>query len=119
MAGYAPGNDFTSGFGLAARAEVNDNVHITVMFESAEAFVTSTRSSDGGHRRRDTRPDRPRQELGVPARQMRGGDRRTPHRLIEAANKHGKDAAFLVGTIERAALDRGGAKLIVYSSEAR
>ena len=122
MAGYAPGNDFTAGFGLAARAEVNDNIHITVMFESAEAFrhideIVGMEGIDAV----TLGPTDLAQELGVAGTPDEGrviDEHR--QRLIDAANKYGKDAAFLVGTIEEGQRwIAAGAKLIVYSSEAR
>ncbi len=122
MAGYSPGNDFTSAFNAAARAKVNDEVHITVMFESAEAFrhideIVGMEGIDAV----TLGPTDLAQELGVAGTPDEGrviDEHRT--RLIEAANKYGKDAAFLVGTIEEGQRwIAAGAKLIVYSSEAR
>ena len=122
MAGYSPGNDFTARFNQAARDEVNDQVHITVMFESAESFrhideIVGMEGIDAV----TLGPTDLAQELGVAGTPDEGrviDEHRT--RLIDAANRHGKDAAFLVGTIEEGQRwIKAGAKLIVYSSEAR
>ena len=122
MAGYAPGNDFTARFDLAARAEVNSQVHITVMFESAEAFrhIDEIAGMDGIDAV-TLGPTDLAQELNVAGTpdERRVIDEHRMH-LIEAANKYGKDAAFLVGTIEEGQRwITAGAKIIVYSSEAR
>jgi 2-keto-3-deoxy-L-rhamnonate aldolase RhmA len=122
MAGYSPGNDFTARFNQAARENVNNEVHITVMFESAESFrhIDEIAGMDGIDAV-TLGPTDLAQELGVAGTPDEGrviDEHR--QRLIDAANKYGKDAAFLVGTIEEGQRwIKAGAKLIVYSSEAR
>ena len=122
MAGYSSGNDFMSAFNQAARDEVNSQVHITVMFESAEAFrhideIVSMEGIDAV----TLGPTDLAQELGVAGTPDEGrviDEHR--QRLIDTANKYGKDTAFLVGTIEEGQRwIKAGAKLIVYSSESR
>src|SRR3954451_6557259 len=122
MAGYSSGNDFTSAFNQAARDEVNSQVHITVMFESAEAFrhideIVSMEGIDAV----TLGPTDLAQELGVAGTPDEGrviDEHR--QRLIDTANKYGKDTVFLVGTIEEGQRwIKAGAKLIVYSSESR
>jgi 2-keto-3-deoxy-L-rhamnonate aldolase RhmA len=121
QAGFAPGTDFDRAMGgPAIREHLNQQVHITVMFESAEAFrhideIVSTEGIDAV----TLGPSDLAQELGVMGTpdQARVIDE---HRmkLIEAANRHGKDVAMLVGTLDEAERwIREGVKIIAYSSD--
>ena len=121
QAAFAPGTDFDRAGGTAAgRAHINEQVHITVMFESAEAFrhldeIVSMEGIDAV----TLGPSDLAQELNVAGTpdQAKVIDE---HRmiLIEAANRHGKDVAMLVPTLEEA--ERwiaAGVKIIAYSSD--
>ncbi len=117
MAGFAPGNDFQP----ASAAELNAQVHVTVMLESAEAFhhldeIVGMEGIDAV----TLGPSDLAQELGV-----LGTDRQGPvvdehrERLIEAARRHDKDVAMLVQTLDEA--ERwiaAGVKIIAYSTDA-
>jgi 2-keto-3-deoxy-L-rhamnonate aldolase RhmA len=117
MAGFAPGNDFQP----ASAEELNAQVHVTVMLESAEAFrhldeIVGMEGIDAV----TLGPSDLAQELGV-----FGTDRQGPvvdehrERLIEAARRHDKDVAMLVQTLDEA--ERwiaAGVKIIAYSTDA-
>ena len=122
QAGFAPGTDFDrSGGTPAGRAHLNEQVHVTAMFESAEAFrhvdeIVGMEGIDAV----TLGPSDLAQELNVAGTpdQAKVIDE---HRmiLIEAAKKHGKDVAMLVPTLEEA--ERwiaAGVKIIAYSSDA-
>jgi 2-keto-3-deoxy-L-rhamnonate aldolase RhmA len=121
QAGFAPGTDFDRAGGTApGRAHFNEQVHVTVMFESAEAFrhideIIGMEGIDAV----TLGPSDLAQELGVMGTpdQARVIDE---HRmlLIEAASRHGKDVAMLVPSLEEA--ERWiaeGVKIIAYSSD--
>jgi 2-keto-3-deoxy-L-rhamnonate aldolase RhmA len=121
QAGLASGNDFAPGPDIKAdHAHLNAQVHVTVMLESAQAFrhldeIVSTPGIDAV----TLGPTDLAQELGVLGTpdQARVIDK---HRetLIAAAQRHGKDAAMLVETVEQA--ERwimAGVKIIAYSSD--
>lgn len=121
QAGFAPGTDFDrAGNTPAGRKHLNEQVHITVMFESAEAFthideIVSMEGIDAV----TLGPSDLAQELGVMGTpdQAKVIDEHR-FRLIEAANKYGKDVAMLVPTLEEA--ERwiaAGVKIIAYSSD--
>jgi 2-keto-3-deoxy-L-rhamnonate aldolase RhmA len=121
QAGFAPGTDFDRAGGTAAgRQFLNEQVHVTVMFESAEAFthideIVSMEGIDAV----TLGPSDLAQELGVMGTpdQAKVIDEHR-YRLIEAANKYGKDVAMLVPTLEEA--ERwiaAGVKIIAYSSD--
>jgi 2-keto-3-deoxy-L-rhamnonate aldolase RhmA len=122
MAGLGPGNDFApSGDVLADQRHLNDQVHLTVMFESAEAFrhideIVGMPGVDAV----TLGPTDLAQELGVFGRPDQGrviDEHRM--RLIEAAHRHGKDVAMLVQTLDEAEKwIEAGAKIIAYSSDA-
>jgi len=121
MAGLAPGNDFSPGPHVTAdQAHLNAQVHITVMLESAEAFrhideIVSTPGIDAV----TLGPSDLAQELGVlgTPRQARVLDEHR-EQLIAVAQRHGKDAAMLVETIEQAERwMKAGVKIIAYSSD--
>ncbi|MFN8634338.1 MAG: aldolase/citrate lyase family protein [Chloroflexota bacterium] len=121
QAGFAPGTDFDRAGGTAAgRAYLNEQVHITVMFESKEAFdnIDGILSLDGIDAV-TLGPSDLAQELGVMGTPDQGrviDEHR--FKLIEAAKKHGKDVAMLVGTLDEA--ERwiaAGVKIIAYSSD--
>jgi 2-keto-3-deoxy-L-rhamnonate aldolase RhmA len=117
MAGSAPGNDFQP----ASGAELNEQVHLTVMFESAEAFrhvdeIVGMPGIDAV----TLGPSDLAQELGV-----LGTSRQGPvideHReqLLAAARRHGKDVAMLVQTLDEAQRwIQAGVKIIAYASDA-
>jgi 2-keto-3-deoxy-L-rhamnonate aldolase RhmA len=122
MAGLGPGNDFApSGDLLADQRHINDQVHVTVMFESAEAFrhvdeIVGMPGIDAV----TLGPSDLAQELGVfgTPDQARVIDEHR-ERLIAAARKHAKDVAMLVQTLDEA--ERwiaAGAKIIAYASDA-
>ena len=122
QAGLGPHNDFApSGDVKADQAHMNEQVHVTAMFESAEAFrhldeIVGMPGIDAV----TLGPSDLAQELGVMGTpdQARVIDEHR-ERLIAAAKKHGKDAAMLVQTVEEA--ERwiaAGARIIAYSSDA-
>jgi 2-dehydro-3-deoxyglucarate aldolase/4-hydroxy-2-oxoheptanedioate aldolase len=121
MAGLGPHNDFApSGDPLRDQAQLDEQVHLTVMLESAQAFqhldeIVATPGVDAV----TLGPSDLAQELGV-----LGTDRQGPvvdeyrERLIAAAVRHGKDVAMLVQTLDEA--ERwiaAGAKIIAYASD--
>jgi 2-keto-3-deoxy-L-rhamnonate aldolase RhmA len=122
QAGLGPNNDYApSGDVLADQAHMNAQVHITAMFESAEAFrhideIVGMPGIDAV----TLGPSDLAQELGVMGTpdQARVIDEHRL-RLIDAARRHGKDVAMLVQTLEEAErwID-AGAKIIAYSSDA-
>jgi 2-keto-3-deoxy-L-rhamnonate aldolase RhmA len=117
MAGIGPHNDFVPG---ASLAELNEQVHITVMLESPQAFehldeIVATPGIDAV----TLGPSDLAQELGVLGRPDQAsvidGYRQ---RMIESARRHGKDVAMLVDTPEQASRwIAAGVKIIVLSSE--
>jgi 2-keto-3-deoxy-L-rhamnonate aldolase RhmA len=117
MAGIGPHNDFTPG---ASLAELNEQVHITVMLESPRAFenldeIIATPGVDAV----TLGPSDLAQELGVLGKPEQGsvidGYRQ---RMIESALRHGKDVAMLCDTPRQAARwVAAGVKIIVLSSE--
>jgi 2-keto-3-deoxy-L-rhamnonate aldolase RhmA len=117
MAGVGPHNDFEPGADLEL---LNDQVHITVMFESAEAFrhvdeIVGTPGIDAV----TLGPSDLAQELGVAGTpdQARVIDEHR-ERLIAAARTHGKDVAMLVQTLDEAERwIQAGVKIIAYSSD--
>ncbi|HEU0169715.1 MAG TPA: aldolase/citrate lyase family protein [Chloroflexota bacterium] len=121
MGGLGPNNDFApSGNTRADQAHMNAQVHLTVMFESAEAFreldaICSVPGIDAV----TLGPTDLAQELGVygtPDEARVIDEHRL--RLIEAAKKHGKDVAMLVGSLDQAERwIKEGVKLIAYSSD--
>ncbi len=106
--------------GHRLRRRMNEQVHITVMFESAEAFrhldeIVGMEGIDAV----TLGPSDLAQELGVIGTpdQARVIDEHRD-RLIEAAKRHGKDVAMLCQTLEEA--ERwiaAGVKIIAYSTE--
>jgi len=121
QAGLGPHNDFDpSGDPRADQAFLNEQVHLTIMLESAEAFrhldeILATPGIDAV----TLGPSDLAQELGVFGTPDQGrviDEHR--QRLIEAAGRHGRDVAMLVQTLEEA--ERwiaAGAKIIAYSSD--
>jgi 2-keto-3-deoxy-L-rhamnonate aldolase RhmA len=121
MAGLGPHNDFAPTGDLKAdQAFLNEQVHITAMFESAAAFrnldeIVAMPGIDAV----TLGPSDLAQELGVlgtPDQERVIDEYR--HRLIRAAAEHGKDVAMLVQTLEEA--ERwiaAGVKIIAYSSD--
>jgi 2-keto-3-deoxy-L-rhamnonate aldolase RhmA len=121
MAGLGPGTDFDGELSPRQRlAHLNEQVHITVMLESAEAFghldeIVSTPGIDAV----TLGPTDLAQELGVfgTPDQARVLDEHRV-RLIETARNHGKHAAMLVDTVEEAERwIQAGVRLIAYSSD--
>lgn len=121
QAGLGPHNDFApTGNGQADQAFLNEQVHITAMFESAEAFrhideIVGMPGIDAV----TLGPSDLAQELGVfgtPSQAQVIDEHR--QRLIEAAGRHGKDVAMLVQTLDEAERwIRAGVKIIAYASE--
>jgi 2-keto-3-deoxy-L-rhamnonate aldolase RhmA len=121
MAGLSAGTDFDADLTPAARlAQLNEQVHVTVMLESAEAFrhldeILATPGIDAA----TIGPTDLAQELGVfgTARQAAVLDEHRA-RLIASARAHGKDVAMLVDTVAEA--ERwiaAGVRIIAYSSD--
>lgn len=121
MSMLGPGNDFSpSGDLKADQAFLNQQVHVTVMLESTEAFrhlddIVGTPGIDAV----TLGPSDLAQELGVLGTPDQGrviDEHR--QRLIESAARHGKDVAMLVQTLDEA--ERwiaAGVKIIAYSSD--
>jgi 2-keto-3-deoxy-L-rhamnonate aldolase RhmA len=115
--GLSPGNDYVSADQLGF---VNDQVHITVMLESAEAFrhldeIVGMPGIDAA----TLGPGDLAYELGVYGTpdQRRVIDEHRD-RLIDACNRHGKDPAMLVQTLDEAERwIKAGVKIIAYSSD--
>src|SRR5215208_2245552 len=121
MAGLSPGTDFDTSVSASDRlSHLNAQVHVTVMLESAEAFrhvddILSIEGIDAV----TLGPTDLAQELGVfgTSRQQEVLDEHR-HRLIAAAERHGKDTAMLVDTVEEAQRwIQAGVRLIAYSSD--
>jgi len=116
MSGIGPHTDF----GPPDFAALNAAVHLTVMFESAEAFrhidgILATPGIDAV----TLGPSDLAQELGVMGtpRQARVIDEHRD-RLIDSARRHGKQVAMLVQTLEEA--ERwivAGVQIIAYASD--
>lgn len=121
MAGLSSGTDFDREASVTARQEhLNDQVHLTVMLESAEAFshldeIVGTPGIDAV----TLGPTDLAQDLGVFGT-PRQNDVLDEHRvrLIAAAREHGKQTAMLVDTVAEARrwID-AGVRLIAYSSD--
>jgi 2-keto-3-deoxy-L-rhamnonate aldolase RhmA len=121
QAGLGPHNDFApTADPRADHAFLNEQVHLTVMLESAEAFrhldeILATPGIDAV----TLGPSDLAQELGVFGTPDQGrviDEHR--QRLSAAAARHGRDVAMLVQTLEEA--ERwiaAGAKIIAYSSD--
>ncbi|MGH2353173.1 MAG: HpcH/HpaI aldolase family protein [Chloroflexota bacterium] len=121
QAGLGPHNDFApTGNPAADQAFLNDQVYVTVMLESAEAFrhldaIVGMPGVDAV----TLGPSDLAQELGVLGTPDQGrvlDEHR--QRLLAAAARHGKDVAMLVQTLEEA--ERwiaAGVKLVAYSSD--
>jgi 2-keto-3-deoxy-L-rhamnonate aldolase RhmA len=119
--GASPGNDFDTSLRPAEQqAFLNEQVHLTVMLESAEAFshldeIVGMPGIDAV----TLGPSDLAQELGVMGTPDQGrviDEYRD--RLIAAALKHGKDPAMLVQTLDEAERwIKAGVKIIAYSSE--
>jgi 2-keto-3-deoxy-L-rhamnonate aldolase RhmA len=117
MAVNGPQNDYTPSVPLAC---LNEQVHITIMLESVEAFshldeIVSTPGIDAV----TLGPSDLAQELGVLGTPDEGKVI-DEHRdlLIDAARRHGKDVAMLLGTVEQAQrwID-AGVKLVALASD--
>jgi 2-keto-3-deoxy-L-rhamnonate aldolase RhmA len=117
MARSAPGDDYDPSTALA---DLNAQVHVTVMLETARAFeaLDEILSVDGIDAV-TLGPTDLAQDLGVFGTPRQAGvidEHRT--RLIEAAGQHGKDVAMLVQTVEEAGRwITAGVKLIAYASD--
>jgi 2-keto-3-deoxy-L-rhamnonate aldolase RhmA len=117
MSGLGPHNDFTPG---ASLAELNEQIHITVMLESPQAFenldaIIATPGIDAV----TLGPSDLAQELGVLGKPEQGdvidGYR---EQMIAAAARHGKDVAMLCETAQEASRwIAAGVRIIVLSSE--
>lgn len=121
MAGLSPGTDFDTSLTAAERlAHLNQQVHVTVMLETAEAFrhldeIASIEGIDAI----TLGPTDLAQDLGVfgTPRQAAVLDEHR-QRLIAAARAHGKHTALLVDTVDEARrwID-AGASIIAFSSD--
>ena len=121
MAGLGPHVDFEPTQDVSERMRfLNEQVHITVMLESAEAFrhvdeIVATPGIDAV----TLGPTDLAQELGVlgtPTQRQVIEEHR--ERLADAARRHEKDVAMLVQSVEQAEhWIQAGARIIVYSSE--
>ncbi len=121
MSGASPGNDFDVSMPVMDRLKfTNDQVFITVMFESAEAFehLDEIASMDGIDAL-TLGPQDLAQDLGVfgtPDQAKVLDEKR--HQIVEAANKYGKTCAMLVADAEQARQWRDAGVLVVnYSTE--
>ncbi|MEK9676177.1 MAG: aldolase/citrate lyase family protein [Chloroflexota bacterium] len=121
MSGASPGNDFDVSMPVMDRLKfTNDQVFITVMFESAEAFehLDEIASMDGIDAL-TLGPQDLAQDLGVfgtPDQAKVLDEKR--HQIVEAANKYGKTCAMLVADAEQARQGRDAGVLVVnYSTE--
>jgi 2-keto-3-deoxy-L-rhamnonate aldolase RhmA len=121
MAGLSPGTDFDGDLSTSERlAHLNEQVHITVMLESAEAFrhldeIVAISGIDAF----TLGPTDLAQSLGVygTPRQNEVLDEHR-HRLIAAARAVGKHAAMLVDTVAEAERwIKAGVQIIAYSSD--
>ena len=122
MGAATPGNDFDVSMPVMDRLKfTNDQVFITVMFESAQAFehLDEIASMDGIDAL-TLGPQDLAQDLGVfgtPDQDRVIDEKRT--QIVEAANKYGKTCAMLVNSAEQARQWRdAGVLLVNYSSEA-
>jgi 2-keto-3-deoxy-L-rhamnonate aldolase RhmA len=121
MSGLGPHCDYDSSGNPSDRlAFMNEQIHITVMLESPEAFekmdeIVGTPGVDAV----TLGPTDLAQELGVfgtPKQKQVIDEYRV--RLIACAKKHGKDAAMLVQSLDEAKRwIAEGAKIIVYKAE--
>lgn len=117
MAVNGPHNDFAAQTPLG---DVNDQVHLTIMLESKEAFdhldeIVATPGIDAV----TLGPSDLAQELGVlgTPEEARVIDEHRD-RLIDAAKRHGKDVALLCSSVEQARhwMD-AGVKIIAFASD--
>jgi 2-keto-3-deoxy-L-rhamnonate aldolase RhmA len=121
MAGVGPHTEFETFKDLSSQlAFLNDQVHITVMLESQEAFrnldeIVGTPGIDAV----TLGPSDLAQELGVigtPDQRRIIDEYR--ERMIDAARRHRKDVAMLVDSVEEATRwIQAGVKIIVYASD--
>ncbi len=121
MSGVGPHTDFAAAADPSAQlAYLNEQVHLTIMLESAEAFrhldeIVGTPGIDAV----TLGPSDLAQELGVLGTPDQGrviDEHR--ERLIAAARRHGKDVAMLCQTLEEAERRiEAGVRLIAYSSD--
>lgn len=122
MSSASPGNDFdvTSMSTMERLVFTNEQVFITVMFESAQAFehVDEIASMDGIDAL-TLGPQDLAQDLGVfgtPDQDRVLDEKRM--QIVEAANKYGKTCAMLVSSAEQARKWRDAGVLVVnYSTE--
>ena len=121
MSGGSPGNDFDTSMPMMERLKfTNDQVFITVMFESAQAFehLDEIAAMDGIDAL-TLGPQDLAQDLGVfgtPDQDRVLDEKRT--QIVEAANKYDKTCAMLVDSAEQARQWRdAGVLLVVYSTE--
>jgi 2-keto-3-deoxy-L-rhamnonate aldolase RhmA len=120
MAGIGNHTDYETGPVGETQRFLNAQIHLTIMFESQQAFdnIDAIMSVPGIHAV-TLGPADLAQELkvfGTPDQGKVIDEYRT--RLIEAAARHGKDVSMLVGSIEQGEQwIRAGAKIICYSSE--
>ena len=121
MGGLGPATDFERGMSLRERAAfANQQVFVTVMFESARAFadLDAVAGMDGIDAL-TLGPQDLAQDLGVfgtPDQQRVIDEKRDL--IVAAAQRHGKTCAMLVSSAEEARRwQAAGALLLVYASE--
>ena len=121
MSGTGPGNDFDTSMPVMDRLKfTNDQVFITVLLESAQAFEhLDEMASMDGIDALSLGPQDLAQDLGVfgtPDQDRVLDEKRT--QIVEAANKHGKTSAMMVNSAEQAhKWYDAGVLLVNYSTE--
>jgi 2-keto-3-deoxy-L-rhamnonate aldolase RhmA len=121
LSGAGPHTDYESGQDIRSQLKfLNDQVHITVMFESKEAFMHIDEIvAMPGIDAVTLGPSDLAQELGVlgtPSQAAVIDEHR--ERLLDAARRHKKDVAMLVQTLDEAERwIKAGVKIIAYSSD--
>ena len=121
IAGLGPHLDFEPQPDMAAALRhLNEQVHLSVMLESRQAFdrldeIVATPGIDGV----TLGPGDLAQDLGIFGTPDQGRViNEYRQRLIEAAHKHQKDISFLVHSVEDAERwSKAGVKMLVYSSD--
>ncbi|MBM3222646.1 MAG: hypothetical protein FJZ47_02410 [Candidatus Tectomicrobia bacterium] len=120
MSGIGNHTDYEMGPVGPTQRFLNDQLHITIMFESQQAFdnIDAILSVPGIHAV-TLGPTDLAQELGVFGTPDQGRVLDAYRsRLIDAAKQYGKDVSMLVGSLEQGEQwIRAGAKIICYSSE--
>lgn len=120
MSGIGNHTDYETGPAGEMQRQINAQIHITIMFESQQAFdnIDAILSVPGIHAV-TLGPTDLAQELkvfGTPDQGKVLDEYRS--RLIDAARQHGKDVSMLVGSVAQGEQwIKAGARIICYSSE--